>query len=551
MAKIHFRPYTPNQTVLFPQRIDEDITENDPVRMVDALVESLNLEGFRKLYKECDRSPYHPKMMLKVILYAYMNNIYSCRKIEKLLRRDIHYIWLAGYEKPDFITINRFRNRVKNEINEVFTQTVLLLSSKGFISLNVEYIDGTKIESKANKYTFVWRKNVERNRERLMKKISVLLSQIDDVIAQEKASENNEEIEFTPSMLTEMAGELRNALEQASEPSTKEQKSALRKKRRQLKELEALRDKLQEYNNHLDNLQDRNSYSKTDKEATFMRMKEDAMRNGQTKPGYNLQIATENQFIIDYSLFPNPTDTLTMIPFLKSFADRYGQLAHTVVADSGYGSEENYHFMSENGMEAYVKYNYFHMEQRPRFKPNPFKAENFFYNEEQDYCVCPMGQKMQRVGTRHAKTESGYVVEYARYRAVRCEGCPLRCLCFKAKGNRTIELNHRLRIYKQKARELLCSEEGLKYRGQRCIEPEAVFGQIKFNMNYKRFRHFGKDKVLMDFSFLAIAFNIKKMCTKMNKEGINWPIKHLYGLITAHLSYWEQNNRDYLQYIAA
>ena len=290
-----------------------------------------------------------------------------------------------------------------------------------------EYIDGTKIESKANKYTFVWRKTVEHNRERLMKKIRVLLSQIDDVIAQEKASENNDGIEFTPSILTEMAGELRNALEQTAEPSTKEQKSELKKKHKQLKELEAHRDKLQEYNTHLDNLQDRNSYSKTDKEATFMRMKEDAMRNGQTKPGYNLQIATENQFIIDYSLFPNPTDTLTMIPFLKS------------VADSGYGSEENYHFMSENGMEAYVKYNCFHMEQRPRFKPNPFKAENFFYNEEQDYCVCPMGQKMQRAGTRHTKTESGYVVEYARYRAVRCEGCPLRCLCFKAKGNRTIE----------------------------------------------------------------------------------------------------------------
>ena len=133
MTKIHFRSYNPNQTVLFPQRIDEDITENDPVRMVDALVEGLNLESFRKLYKECGRSPYHPRMMLKVILYAYMNNIYSCRKIEKLLHRDIHYIWLAGYEKPDFITINRFRNRVKKEINEVFTQTVVLLSSKGFI----------------------------------------------------------------------------------------------------------------------------------------------------------------------------------------------------------------------------------------------------------------------------------------------------------------------------------------------------------------------------------------------------------------------------------
>ena len=297
MTKIHFRPYNPNQTVLFPPRIDEDIAEHDPVRMVDALVESLTLESFRKLYKECGRSPYHPRMMLKVILYAYMNNIYSCRKIEKLLHRDIHYIWLAGYEKPDFITINRFRNRVKNEINEVFTQTVLLLSSKGFISLNVEYIDGTKIESKANKYTFVWRKTVERNRERLMKKIHILLGQIDNVIAQENSSESNEEIEFTPAMLTEMAGELRQALEQVPEPSTKEEKTALKKKRKQLKELEEHRDKLQEYDNRLDTLQDRNSYSKTDNDATFMRIKEDAMRNGQTKPGYNLQIGTGNQFI--------------------------------------------------------------------------------------------------------------------------------------------------------------------------------------------------------------------------------------------------------------
>ena len=551
MTKIHFRPYNPNQTVLFPQRIDEDIAENDPVRMVDALVESLNLESFRKLYKECGRSPYHPKMMLKVILYAYMNNIYSCRKIEKLLHRDIHFIWLAGYEKPDFITINRFRNRVKKEINEVFTQTVLLLSSKGFISLNVEYIDGTKLESKANKYTFVWRKTVERNRERLMKKIQVLLGQIDDVIAQEKSSESSEEVEFTPAMLTEMAGELRHALEHVPEPSTKEEKRELKKKRKQLKELEEHRNKLQEYDSHLDTLQERNSYSKTDKDATFMRMKEDAMRNGQTKPGYNLQICTENQFITDFALFQNPTDTLTLIPFLQSFSSRYGRLTHSVVADSGYGSEENYRFMSENGMDAYVKYNYFHMEQRPRFKPDPFKSENFYYNEEHDFCICPMGQKMRRIGTRHVKTASGYVSETARYRAVRCEGCPLRCRCFKAKGNRTIELNHRLSRYKRKAKELLCSEEGLKHRGQRCIEPEAVFGQIKNNMNYKRFRHFGKDKVLMDFAFLAIAFNIKKMCAKLTKEGMNWLIRLFYELITAVFRHWKHINQRNLQKIAA
>ena len=395
------------------------------------------------------------------------------------------------------------------------------------------------------------RKTVERNRERLMKKIHVLLGQIDDVIAREKSSESKEEMEFTPAMLTEMAGELRQALEQAPEPSTKEEKTELKKRRRQLKELEKHTDKLREYDGHLDTLQDRNSYSKTDNDATFMRMKEDAMRNGQTKPGYNLQIGTENQFITDFALFPNPTDTLTMIPFLQSFPNRYGRLADTVVADSGYGSEENYRFMSENGMEAYVKYNYFHMEQRPRFKPDPFRAENFYYNEEHDFCICPMGQKMKRTGTRHVKTASGYVSENARYRAIRCEGCPLRCRCFKAKGNRTIELNHRLGKYKRKAKELLCSEEGLRHRGQRCIEPEAVFGQMKYNMNYKRFRHFGKDKAFMDFAFFAIAFNIKKMCAKMTKEGMEWVIKLFYGLAAALFGYWENIHRGKLQNIAA
>ena len=160
MTKVHFHPYIHNQMVLFPQRIDKDIAEDEPVRLLDALIEGLRLDNVYNLYKPDGRNPYHPKMMLKVILYAYMNNIYSCRRIESLLRRDIHFIWLAGYEQPDFITINRFRNRVKHEINNIFTQIVLVLSAKGLISLDVEYIDGTKIESKANKYTFVWRKTV-------------------------------------------------------------------------------------------------------------------------------------------------------------------------------------------------------------------------------------------------------------------------------------------------------------------------------------------------------------------------------------------------------
>ncbi|MFA6728925.1 MAG: IS1182 family transposase [Prevotella sp.] len=540
MAKLHFLSYTPNQMVLFPQRIDEDIAENDPVRLINGIIDGLNLDDILKLYKESGRSPYHPRMMLKVIIYAYMNNIYSCRRIEKLLRRDIHFIWLSGYEKPDFITINRFRNRVKKEINGIFTRIVLLLEEKGFITLDTEYVDGTKIEAKSNKYTFVWRKTVERNRAKLMEKISVLLEQIDDSIVQDQM-DRDEPVEFSPSMLEGLVSELQTSIDKTAVPENKEQKAEKREKERQLRQLRAHRDKLREYDRHLEMLGDRNSYSKTDHDATFMRMKEDAMNNGQTKPGYNLQIGTENQFITDFALFPNPTDTLTFIPFCNSFMQRYRRFPLREVADSGYGSEENYRFMEENGMEAFVKYNRFHIEQRPRYVQDPFRQESFYYNKEEDYYVCPMGQHLRRIGTRRGRTASGYATQSARYRAQRCEGCPLRCRCFKARGNRTIEVNYRLNGYKRKARGKLTSEEGIRQRGRRCIEPEAVFGQMKYDMAYKRFRHFGKDKVTMDFAFFAIAFNLKKMCARIRKTGLKGLSSFFYRIKSLILTCLRQN----------
>ena len=517
MQNYHFRPYSPNQTVLFPERIDKDISPDDPVRLVSAVIDNLDISGIRRLYKACGRSPYHPKMLLKVVLYAYMNNIYSCRKIESSLKRDVHFIWLAGYEQPDFVTVNRFRNRVKDEINKVFTQLVLLLNAKGLVTLDVEYIDGTKIESKANKYTFVWRKTVERNRARLMEKIKALLSQVDDAIAQDKAL-TDEAVSFTPEVLTEICAELRDTLSKEPAPTDKEGKASVRQRQKQVRELEEMADKLSEYDGRLEKLDGRNSYSKTDPDATFMRMKEDAMNNGQTKPGYNLQIGTENQFITDFGLFPNPGDTLTMVSFLGSFSSRYSRVPGEVCADSGYGSEENYAFMEANGTEAYVKYNYFHKEQKRDFRNDIFRLENLYYNAEKDYFVCPMGQHMERVGTKHERTEGGYVAVSAVYRAQRCDGCPLRWGCHKRRqGEREMTANHLLLEYRRKARERLTSEKGLEHRSKRPIEPEAVFGQIKYNMQYKRFRHFGKDKVTMDFAFFAMAFNLKKMAAKMPK----------------------------------
>lgn len=277
-TKLHTKNYNNNRLFLTVNP-NEDIAENDPVRVVDAIVEGLDLKDFKKLYKEKGRCPYHPKMMLKIILYAYMNNIYSCRKIEKAVQRDIHYIWLAAQERPDFVTINRFRNRVKKDINNIFTQVVLVLADKGFITLDVEYIDGTKIESKANKYTFVWRKTVEKNRAKLQEKIRVLLGQIDDVIAQDKAAETDK-VDFTPETLTSLITELQDSLSAEPDPTDKEQKKQQREKKKQIKELEKHRDKLGEYDDRLAQIGERNSMSKTDPDATFMRMKEDAMNNG-------------------------------------------------------------------------------------------------------------------------------------------------------------------------------------------------------------------------------------------------------------------------------
>ena len=549
-AKIHFRDYNPKQTILFPQRLDKDIAENDPVRVVDTVIDNLKLENFRKLYKERGRSPYHPKMMLKAVIYGYMNNLYSCRKIESALKRDIHFIWLAGYEQPDFNTINRFRNRVKEEINRVFTQLVIILAEKGFITLDVEYIDGTKIESKANKYTFVWRKTTKKNRARLMAKIKALLEQVDEAIAQENARDDNGQ-DFTPADLMGIADELNRSLREEPEPATKEEKQHRKEKEKQIKQLKEHAGKLDEYDRKLRILGERNSYSKTDPDATFTRMKEDAMNNGQTKPGYNLQIGTENQFILDFGLFQSPGDTLTMIPFLNSFAGRYRKLPGKAVADSGYGSEENYRFMEDAGIAAYVKYNWFHREQHKRYEPGPFSPQSLYYNAEGDYYVCPMGQHMERVGTTRSKTESGYVTESARYKAQRCEGCPLRGSCFKGKGDRIIEVNHRLNEYRRKARERLTSEEGIRHRGRRCIEPEAVFGQMKYDMAYKRFRHFGIDKVKMDFAFFAIAFNLKKMCSTMAKRAINGgfcpeqkPITGIAMILYVENSKFERNSQN-------
>ena len=520
MAKLQFKFYSQAQGELFPSFLGEKIPETHHVRLLSGIVDALDITDLLETYKSFGCPAYHPRMLLKVVFYAYMNNIYSCRKIEDALKCHVHYMWLSGSQTPSFSTINRFRSEhMKDAVNRLFSQVVTLLVEMGQITLEEQYIDGTKIESVANKYTFVWKKTVEKNKAKLEEKIRNILSQIDEGIAQD----NTPDADAMPDAIDSktLARKIEELNEQNRQLSreTKEGKQAAKAKEKVARELKKHQEKLEEYEQHLETLGPRNSYSKTDPDATFMRMKEDAMNNGQTKPGYNVQIATENQYIVNMQMYWNPTDTTTLPDFLLHGKELTGIMPDDCIADSGYGSEENYEFMLQNDITAYVKYNWFHKEQHRPFRDDPFRQENLYYNKEEDYYVCPMGQHMTLVGVTRKVSGNGFASYSHRYRAQRCTGCPLRSRCYKSRAERrTIEVNHNLNEHKRKAREMLTSEEGMRHRSRRPIEPEAVFGQLKFDWHYRRFRHKGKDKVYMDFAILAMSHNLRKLMRNAQNE---------------------------------
>ena len=511
MAKLAIKSDNRKQNLLLPPSLDELVPENHMVRVVDAVIDRLDISDILSTYRGGGNSAFNPKMMLKVLVFAYLSNVYSSRRIEELLKRDIYFMWLAGMKRPDFRTINYYRGkRLKEGFDAVFTQVVRLLHEEGFVSLKVQYIDGTKIESVANKYTFVWRGSVEKYDARLKAKTEALLRQIEQNHAIED-KENPVPEELTAEEVTKRVERIKEKVD--ADNLGKEERKALKQI-----ETDSV-PRMNRYKEQLETMGSRNSYSKTDPDATFMRMKEDAMLNGQLKPGYNVQISTENQFITNFGIYQRPTDTLTMISYLESFKARYGMQSEEIVADSGYGSEENYEYMFSNGMTPYVKYNMFHVEQRRGYRNNPFRVSNLFYNPDDDFYVCPMGQKLKFIRQEKRYTASGYQQTVSVYRAGRCEGCPLRGQCHKSKRDRQIEVNHTLDDYKARARELLTSEQGIKHRSNRPIEPEAVFGQIKECGRFRRLRLKGLTGAKIDFGLKALAHNLRKLAQSWAKSS--------------------------------
>lgn len=506
-----FKDYDQQQNWLFPPSIEDFIAKDHPVRIVNNVIEQINIDSLIQAYRVTGKPGYHPKMMLKVMVYAYMDNIYSSRKIEKAMRENINFMWLANRQVADHNTIARFRSeKLRSAFKDVFKQVVLLLAKEGLVSLKQVYTDGTKIESVAGRYTFVWGNAIKTNK----KKMAEQLEQMWDY-AQRIAEDEDKDPEppdfkpLDPEKVKATAQKINKILKGNDKASSKAKAKGRYIAQHFPKNLEA-------YQQKESILGERNSYSKTDPDATFMRMKEDHMLNGQLKPGYNVQISSENQFVVNYTLHQQANDLHTLAPHLEQFTKLYQSYLEELIADAGYGSQENYELLEQNKVKAFVKYGSFDKEQakvktKKRKGVKPFERDQLYYNPEKDTYTCPMGQTMKNIGTRSRRTKSGYLQQYSVYQAQNCQGCPLRGSCHKAKTNRQIERNHQLEEYRKKTRELLCSETGEQRLKRRTADVEPVFAHIKSNRNFKRFTHRGLEKVDLEFGLHALAHNVKKM----------------------------------------
>lgn len=506
ILSVAFKAYQQHQAMLLPPSLEELIAKGHPVRIVNQVLDKIDIDPLLKKYKGGGSSSFHPRMLLKVLVWSYINNTYSSRRIEAALKENIHYMWLSGMSTPDHHTLNRFRSeRLKEVLRQVFTQVVVLLSEEGLLNIKELYTDGTKIEASANRYTFVWGNAIKTNKERIKKQLGELWQYAQKVVAAELPDTDPTRFD------TIDAGKVEQAIEQINEALKDKPEVSKTVKQKLSYAKKNWPSTLKKYEQQEKILNGRSSYSKTDQDATFMRMKEDHMLNGQLKPAYNFQISTNNQYIVNYSLHQTTADTTTFQEHTELYKKQYHRTPEVITTDAGYGSEQNYQYLNENRIENYVKYNYFDKDQSGKpAKKYPFRPETLYYNNQKDYYICPMGQQMQNTGTHQTKTKTGFTQTITRYQARNCKGCPLRGACHKSKGNRIIEVNHTLNKYKQQARENLNSEQGIYYRKKRPWDVEPVFANIKSNHHFKRFMLRSKPKVEIEAGLLALAHNLRK-----------------------------------------
>lgn len=522
-----FKSYTQHQMSLLPQSLEDLIPKNHVVRLVNDVIDKINLESILAKYEGGGASSYHPKMLLKVLIYGYMNNIYSTRKLEDAVAQNIHFMWLAGMSKPDHNTISRFRTgKLSGVFKEIFSQVVLMLVDAGHMDIKQIYTDGTKIESSANRYTFVWGNAIKTSRERIAKQLEELWNHAEQVAKEELLDTRPTTFNgLTPEQVEQTLDRIHEAIK--DKPADKKVKQKVNyAKRNWPKNLES-------YEQKEEVLDGRNSFSKTDPEATFMRMKEDHMNNGQLKPGYNVQVSsTKEEFIAHYTIHQNPTDTKTLIPHITSFNQHLATMPDLQVADAGYGSEENLMYLKKLGVTPYIKYAQFDREQKKGNKARgEYHADTLPYDPEKDVFICPTGNPMHPTICTFETLNSGHTQRVVKYKTDCCRDCPLRMACNNGGESRTININHNLRELKDEIKQRLNTELGKEHRKTRAIVAEGIFGTIKGNWGFRRFLTKGLQKVEVETGLLAMAYNLKKWRKIAQKELLSSALNRLINNI--------------------
>lgn len=535
-----FKPYNQDQMMLLPPSLDELIPEGHMVRVVNDTIDKLNIEPLLESYKGGGTSAYHPLMLLKVLVYAYITKLYSVRQIAKALRENIHFMWLSGRSTPDFRTISNFRSgRLRGVIEDIFSSMVIFLRDNNYITLEDYFIDGAKYGANAHKHKVVWAKSTERYKKLVLQRIKELLGYINALNLEEDkrygdgdlselgqgSSLTSEKVREQVEELNEIIGKLAAKSEDSwSEDSTetggveekeKEKPSPIPRLNRGVKPIrravkklkEKLLPKLEKYEKQEELLRGRNSYSRTDPDATVFRTK-----SGDLIPAYNIIVGSQNQFIINYTFHQQKgSEGDGFIPHMRAYNERYCSYPVRAIGDSAYGSEENYAFLDEHKIGNYLKYPTYHQEQTNKHRTNPYTRDKFLYDEGVDTYECPQGRKLVLKQIREENTVNGYSQTLRVYQCEDCSGCPVAKQCKRGEGDRTIQVNRRLEGYRAQARENLSSARGKLLRILRNIDIESVFGDIKFNQMFSRFMLRGQEKVKVEFGLVGIAHNMKKV----------------------------------------
>ena len=512
------------------------IPQNDSVRLLSQLVEEMDLTGLYDTYSRIGKIEVSPRIMTKILIYAYMQGIYSSRGIESACRRDINFWYLLeGHDAPDYSTIARFRTlHFEPCAEDIFAQLVQFLKESGEIDCKNIFIDGTKIEANANRYTFVWKKAVTKYQTRLFEKVASSYDEWSESYGLTAISDGDISKESLRKVITELK-DICNEEHIEFVNGKGKHKSQLQ---RDIETAEEYLTKIEEYEDAIDICGQRNSYSKTDHDATFLHMKEDHMRNGQLKPGYNLQVGSDSGYAVWAALFPDPNDTKTLIPFLNSLEEKLNLKYGTVVADSGYESEENYTYLEEHAIRAMIKPANYEISKTRKFKHDISRRENMDYDLEHDQYTCRAGKVLKKVYERAKKSTAGYKTRASVYECEDCSGCPFKSSCIKGNNSKTPfeERNKKLmvsRTFEEQRKESLeniTTDEGCILRMNRSIYAEGVFAEIKEDRKFKRYLCRGKPNVLTETLILLIAQNIERLHRKIQNGKTG---EHLHPLKVA------------------